>query len=140
MHTGEPALDPPKYLGLDVHLAARVMAAGNGGQVLLTRSTRDLVDAELVDLGEHRLKDIPDSVWLYQLGEGDFPPVRTLNNTNLPIPASSFLGREEELERGERLLEKARLLTVSGPGGVGKTRFAIELASRCAIQRSSWNR
>jgi predicted ATPase len=130
MHTGEPGLDPPKYLGMDVHLAARVMAAGNGGQVLLTSSTRELVDSELVDLGEHRLKDIPEPVWLYQLGEGDFPPVCSLNNTNLPIPASSFLGREEELERGERLLEKARLLTVSGPGGVGKTRFAIELASR----------
>ena len=130
MHTGEPGLDPPKYLGMDVHLAARVMAAGNGGQVLLTRSTRELVDAELVDLGEHRLKDIPDPVWLYQLGEGDFPPVRGLNNTNLPLPASSFLGRAEELERAERLLEGARLLTVSGPGGVGKTRFAIELASR----------
>jgi predicted ATPase len=130
MHTGEPGLDPPKYLGMDVHLAARVMAAGNGGQVLLTRSTRELVDSELVDLGEHRLKDIPDPVWLYQLGAGDFPPVRGLNNTNLPLPASSFLGREEELEHAERLLEKARLLTVSGPGGVGKTRFALELASR----------
>ncbi len=129
MHTGEPGLDPPKYLGMDVHLAARVMAAGNGGQVLLTRSTRELVDSELVDLGEHRLKDIPDPVWLYQLGDGDFPPVRSLNSTNLPVPASSFLGREEELERAERLLEDARLLTVSGPGGVGKTRFAIELAS-----------
>jgi predicted ATPase len=130
MHTGEPGLDPPKYLGMDVHLAARVMAAGNGGQVLLTRSTRELVDSELVDLGEHRLKDIPDPVWLYQLGEADFPPVRTLSTTNLPLPASSFLGREEELEHAERLLEDARLLTVSGPGGMGKTRFAIELASR----------
>ncbi|MDX6479877.1 MAG: hypothetical protein QOG85_387 [Gaiellaceae bacterium] len=130
MHTGEPALDPPKYLGMDVHLAARVMAAGSGGQVLLTRSTRELVDSELVDLGEHRLKDIPDPVWLYQLGDGDFPPIRGLGNTNLPVPASSFLGREEELEHAERLLEEARLLTVRGPGGVGKTRFAIELASR----------
>jgi predicted ATPase len=130
MHTGEPGLDPPKYLGMDVHLAARVMAVGHGGQVLLTRTTRELVDSELADLGEHRLKDIPDLVWLYQLGEGDFPPVRSLNNTNLPVPASSFLGREKELEHAERLLEEARLLTVSGPGGVGKTRFAIELASR----------
>ena len=130
MHTGEPGLDPPNYVGMDVHLAARVMAVGYGGQVLLTRSSRELVDAELVDLGEHRLKDIPDPIWLYQLGDGEFPPLKSLNNTNVPTPASSFLGRASEIEEAERLLPDCRLLTVSGPGGVGKTRFAIELAAR----------
>jgi predicted ATPase len=130
VHTGEPGLDPPKYVGLDVHLAARVMSVGHGGQVLLTRATRDLLDAELVDLGEHRLKDIVDPVWLYQLGRGVFPPLKSLNNTNLPTPASSFLGRESELDEADRLIADCRLLTVSGPGGAGKTRFAIELASR----------
>ncbi|HLX31175.1 MAG TPA: adenylate/guanylate cyclase domain-containing protein [Gaiellaceae bacterium] len=130
VHTGEPGLDPPKYVGIDVHLAARVMAAGHGGQTLLTRATRDLLDLDARDLGEHRLKDIPEPVRLYQLGEGDFAPLRTLSNTNLPIPLSSFLGRERELEQAEGLLEEVRLVTISGPGGAGKTRFAIELASR----------
>jgi predicted ATPase/class 3 adenylate cyclase len=130
IHTGEPGLDPPKYVGMDVHLAARVMSAGHGGQVLVSRATRDLVDTGLVDLGEHRLKDIVDPVWLYQLGAGEFPPLKSLNNTNLPTPASSFLGREPELAKADELLSNARLLTVSGPGGAGKTRFAIELASR----------
>jgi predicted ATPase/class 3 adenylate cyclase len=115
---------------LDVHLAARVMSVGHGGQVLVTRAARDRAEAELVDLGEHRLKDIPDPVWLYQLGKGEFPPLKSLNNTNLPTPASSFLGREPELEEAGHLLAGCRLLTVSGPGGAGKTRFAIELASR----------
>jgi predicted ATPase/class 3 adenylate cyclase len=130
IHTGEPGLDPPKYVGMDVHLAARVMSVGHGGQVLVTRSARDLVDEELLDLGEHRLKDIVDPVWLYQLGQGEFPPLKSLNNTNLPTPASSFLGRESELDEADRLIADCRLLTVSGPGGAGKTRFAIELASR----------
>ncbi len=130
LNTGEPGLDPPKYVGMDVHVAARVMSVGYGGQVLLSQATRELVDVELKDLGEHRLKDIADPVWLYQLGKGEFPPLKSLNNTNLPTPASSFLGRDVELEEADRLLSRGRLLTVSGPGGAGKTRFAIELASR----------
>jgi predicted ATPase len=129
IHTGTPGLDPPKYVGLDVHLAARVMSVGYGGQVLLSRATRELLSGEVLDLGEHRLKDFPDPVWLYQLGKDAFPPLRSLNNTNLPTPASSFLGREVELERAGGLLERSRLITISGPGGAGKTRFAIELAS-----------
>ena len=130
VHTGDPGLDPPKYVGLDVHMAARIMSAGNGGQVLLSRASRDLVEVALRDLGEHRLKDIPDPVWLYQLGDGEFPPLRSLNNTNLPTPASSFLGREPQLDEADLLLAGCRLLTVSGPGGAGKTRFALELVSR----------
>jgi hypothetical protein len=130
IHTGKPGLDPPKYVGMDVHTAARIMSAGHGGQVLLSKASRDLVGAELRDLGEHRLKDILEPVWLYQLGDGDFPPLRTLNNTNLPTPPSSFLGREAELEEAAQLLADCRLLTIGGPGGAGKTRFAIELASR----------
>ncbi len=130
VHTGEPGLDPPKYVGMDVHLAARIMSVGHGGQVLLSRTTRALVDTEVLDLGEHRLKDIDRPVRLYQLGREAFPPLRSLNNTNLPVPASSFLGREAELAEAEQLLAEARLLTVTGTGGTGKTRFAIELASR----------
>jgi class 3 adenylate cyclase len=74
VHTGELGLDPPKYVGMDVHLAARVMSAAHGGQVVLTRSTRDLVDVELKDLGEHRLGDIGRPLGLYQLGGAPFPP------------------------------------------------------------------
>jgi predicted ATPase len=129
LHTGEPLLDPPKYVGRDVHLTARVMAAGHGGQVLLTRATRALVDADVRDLGEHRLKDFDEPVSLFQLGDQTFPPLRTISNTNLPRPASSFLGREAELAEAEELLTSTRLLTIAGPGGTGKTRFSIELVS-----------
>ena len=93
------------------------MSAGHGGQALLTRQTRNLVGSGCKDLGEHRLKDIPDPLWLYQLGDGEFPPLRSLNNTNLPTPASAFVGREPELDEAGRLLAACRLLTISGPGG-----------------------
>jgi predicted ATPase/class 3 adenylate cyclase len=130
IHTGEPAVDSPKYVGVDVHRAARIMSVGHGGQALLSKSTRELVQAETSDLGEHRLRDLDGSVWLYQLGNGRFPPLRSLNNIDLPIPASSFHGREQELEEGRALLASSRFLTITGPGGTGKTRFAIELAQR----------
>jgi predicted ATPase len=130
VHTGEPALDPPKYLGLDVHLAARVMAAGHGGQVLLTLATRDLVEVSTRDLGEHRLKDFEGPVALCQLGDRPFPPLRTIANTNLPRPASSFVGREREMRELVSLLrDGARFVTLTGPGGSGKTRLALEAAA-----------
>jgi predicted ATPase len=132
VHTGQPQLTDEGYVGLDVHAGARVAACAHGGQVVLTKRTRDLVDAtfRFRDLGEHRLKDLDEAVWLYQLGDELFPPLKSLSNTNLPIPASSFLGRETELAEAQALLHDTRLLTVSGPGGTGKTRFSIELASR----------
>jgi predicted ATPase/class 3 adenylate cyclase len=132
VHTGEPQLTDEGYVGLDVHAGARVAACAHGGQVVLTKHTRDLTDAtfRLRDLGEHRLKDLDEVVWVYQLGDDLFPPLKSLSNTNLPVPASSFLGREAELAEAQALLDDTRLLTVSGPGGTGKTRFSIELASR----------
>lgn len=132
IHTGEPGVDPPTYVGLEVHKAARIMSAGHGGQVLLSQVTRELVDAEDVrDLGEHRLKDFDDPVRLFQLGLVEFPPLKTLNNTNLPSPGSSFLGRERELAEITSLLRDGggRLVTLTGPGGSGKTRLAIEAAA-----------
>jgi predicted ATPase len=129
IHTGEPGLDPPKYVGLDVHMAARVMAAGHGGQVVLTSATRELVDTPLRDLGEHRLKDFERPVALYQLGEHPFPPLKTIANTNLPRPASSFIGREHEIREVMSLLSSSRLVTLLGAGGSGKTRLAIEAAA-----------
>ena len=97
--------------------------------MLLSSATAGLVELPVSDLGEHRLKDIPDAVSIFQLGEESFPPLRTISNTNLPRPASSFVGREavmgEVLGRIER---GARLLTLTGPGGTGKTRLALEVA------------
>jgi predicted ATPase len=129
IHTGEPGLDPPKYVGLDVHRAARIMAAGYGGQVLLSQATRELIGVEASDLGEHRLKDFAEPVSIFQLGSARFPPLKTISNTNLPRPASSFVGRAKEIEEVLSLLRGgARLLTLTGPGGSGKTRLALEAA------------
>ena len=130
IHTGSPGLDPPKYVGMDVHFAARVMSSAHGGQVVLSKATADLVDVEVGELGEHRLKDIAEAIPLFQLGDGSFPPLKTISNTNLPRPASSFLGRERELQEViSRIEQGARLLTLTGPGGTGKTRLALEAAS-----------
>jgi predicted ATPase len=130
LHTGSPQVGREGYVGEDVHLAARIAAAGHGGQVLVSQATRTLVDCQLADLGEHRLKDFSQPVWIFQLGRERFPPLKTISNTNLPRPASSFVGREREVaEVVELLQDGARLVTLSGPGGSGKTRLAIESAA-----------
>jgi predicted ATPase/class 3 adenylate cyclase len=130
LHTGPAHLGAEGYVGLDVHRGARIAAAGHGGQVLLSRDTRTLAQDDVVDLGEHRLKDFAEPVWIFQLGQGRFPPLRTISNTNLPRPASSFVGRAKEVaEVSAFLQDSARLLTLTGPGGSGKTRLAIEAAS-----------
>src|SRR5439155_12553482 len=118
------------WVGEDVHLGARVAATGHGGQVVLTKATRDLLDgADVRDLGEHRVKDFDEPVWIFQLGDETFPPLKTISNTNLPRPASSFVGRQREVGEVAALLrEGARLVTLTGPGGSGKTRLAIEAA------------
>jgi predicted ATPase/class 3 adenylate cyclase len=130
VHTGEPVLDSPKYVGADVHKAARIMSSAHGGQVLLSGATRELVDANALDLGKHRLKDFAEPVSLFQLGAGRFPPLRTISNTNLPVPLASFVGREHEVAEVVSLVrgESERLVTLAGPGGTGKTRLAIEAA------------
>jgi predicted ATPase/class 3 adenylate cyclase len=138
LHTGEPRLTEEGYIGIDVHKGARIAAVGHGGQVLLSSATRALVDAEVRDLGPHRLKDLSAPERIFQLEiEGlprDFPPLRTLDagSTNLPASRTSFVGRSEELEAIDRLLSDpgCRLLTLLGPGGVGKTRLALEAAGR----------
>jgi predicted ATPase/class 3 adenylate cyclase len=141
IHTGEPALDPPKYVGMDVHRAARIMSSAHGGQVVVSPSTVGLLEpgsVGLVELGPHRLKDLSQPIPLYQLavdGLGqDFPPLKTLYRSNLPVPATPFLGREAELaEVVDRLLDPdTRLLTLTGPGGTGKTRLALQAAAEVA--------
>src|SRR3954447_25837098 len=85
VHTGEPLVTDEGYVGIDVHRAARIAAAGHGGQVLVSQATRELVDANgLVDLGEHRLKDLAVPERIYQLGAGSFPPLKSLHRNNLP--------------------------------------------------------
>jgi predicted ATPase len=130
LHTGTPHLTGEGYVGEDVHLGARLAAAGHGRQVLLSAATRAHVGGELTDLGEHRLKDFAEPVWIFQLGLERFPPLKTVSNTNLPRPASSFVGRERELAELTALLQDgARFVTLTGPGGTGKTRLAIETAA-----------
>ena len=131
IHTGEPVVTEEGYVGVDVHRAARIMGAGHGGQVLLSETTRQLLDAAatLRDLGEHRLKDLTAPQRVYQLGDGNFPPLRTLHQTNLPIQPSPLVGRERELEEAGALVRSHRLLTLTGPGGSGKTRLALQLAA-----------
>src|SRR5215213_3942617 len=130
LHTGTPHLTAEGYVGEDVHLGARIAAAGHGGQVLLSKQTRALIEEAVVDLGEHRVKDFPEPVWIFQLGEERFPPLKTISNTNLPRPAASFVGRRRETaEVVELFRDGARLVTLSGPGGSGKTRLAIEAAA-----------
>ena len=130
LHTGTPLLTDEGYVGDDVHRAARIAAAGHGGQVLVSSSTAQLVERDLRDLGEHRLKDLSAPERIYQLGNADFPALKSLYRTNLPVPATPFLGRERELSEVVELLstEDARLLTLTGPGGTGKTRLALQAA------------
>ncbi len=132
VHSGEPLLGEEGYVGIDVHRAARVMAAGHGGQVLVSEATRRLAgeELELLDLGPQRLKDMTEPERLYQLGRQEFPPLRTLNQTNLPVTSSPLLGRERELaELMELCADGARVVTVTGPGGTGKTRMALQVAA-----------
>ncbi len=138
VHTGSPRVRGRDYWGIDVHYAARLCSAANGGQVLVSEATAALVDAhQLEDLGEHALKDFPAPRRVYHLvvgglGSDRFAQVRTLRagRTNLPDQLSSFLGREQELAEVCRLLETHRLVTLAGPGGAGKTRLALAAAAR----------
>ncbi len=143
IHTGEPTVTAEGYVGIDVHRVARVMSAGHGGQVLLTQSTRDLLPEELSDavslrdLGEHRLKDLTQPQRLYQLVipglENDFPALKTLEGrpTNLPIQPTVLIGREQQVKEAVALLrrEGIRLVTLTGPGGTGKTRLSLQVAA-----------
>ena len=139
LHTGEGLKVGDNYGGLDVHRAARISAAGHGGQILVSGTTRALVEATLpgdttlIDLGEHRLKDIELPERLFQISiEGlpqSFPPPRTVDArpNNLPVSLTTFIGREREVGAIAKLVEECRLVTLTGPGGTGKTRLSIEV-------------
>src|SRR2546423_7750878 len=129
VHTGELQLTGEGYAGRELPRAAQIAASGHGGRVVVSAATWGLVDEELIELGEHHLKDFDEPVALFQLGSQRFPPLKTISNTNLPRPASSFIGRERELRELLHTIRGARLVTLTGPGGSGKTRLAIEAAA-----------
>jgi predicted ATPase/class 3 adenylate cyclase len=139
IHTGTPRLTDEGYVGPDVHRAARIAAAGHGGQILVSSSTASLVESDrLRDLGDHRLKDLAAPERIYQLGGDSFPPLTSLQRTNLPIPATLFLGRQRELNEVSGLLASGdvRLLTLTGPAGAGKTRLALQAAAEASDRYS----
>jgi predicted ATPase/class 3 adenylate cyclase len=145
LHTGEAHVRGADQLDhAPINRCARVRAAAHGGQVLVTKATRDLVDGRLGSglglkrLGEFRLRDLADPELIYQLTHADlqldFPPIRTVaeRTGNLPLQVSSFIGRARELEQIAGALGEARLVTLTGAGGVGKTRLALQAAGQVA--------
>jgi predicted ATPase/class 3 adenylate cyclase len=144
LHTGEAHLAGDDFGGFDVNRAARIAAVGHGGQIVLSDTTRALVDGDLPpgasirDLGRHALRDVPQPERLFQLDAPglptEFPPLRTGTATtgNLPPRLTSFIARDAELRELAAVLDAGRLVTITGPGGVGKTSLAIELARLCA--------
>jgi predicted ATPase len=145
LHTGEARVRSSGRVDhAPINRCARVKAAGHGGQVLVTKTTRDLVDGRLGGefglkrLGEFRLRDLSQPELIYQLTHAglpaEYPPIRTVAERpgNLPVPVSSFIGRERELEQTVAALGRARVVTLTGAGGVGKTRLGLQAAAQAA--------
>lgn len=140
LHTGDAELRSGHYVGSPLYRCARLLATAHGGQVLISRATEELVvdrlpdGASMLDLGQHRLRDLSRLEHIYQLQHADlahaFPPLKSIEQvrTNLPVPLTSFVGRQSEVEALRKLIREARLITLVGPGGVGKTRLAIQVA------------
>jgi len=144
LHTGEPRRGPEGYVGIDVVRASRICGVAHGGQILVSQLTRDLLaDAGIatVDLGRHRLKDIAEQERLYQLvAEGlqdSFPPPRTLGGATLPALHHRLVGRQSDLAEIQALLARpdVRLVTITGAGGAGKSRLALEAAASAALEQ-----
>lgn len=147
IHTGEPELGDEGYIGLDVHVAARICSAAHGGQVVVSRATRDVAGDDLGErasfrsLGSHRLKSVQAPQLLFQLVapglEENFPPLATLGGATLPALHHRLVGRRRDLTEVQALLGRAdvRLVTITGPGGAGKSRLALEAAAAAAVER-----
>ena len=148
IHTGTAQLkDDGQYTGYAaLATTQRVMSAGHGGQILLSGATRELVrdmlspDAELIDLGETRLKDLMRPEHVYQLTASGlpttFPPLKTLDSfpNNLPRQLTTFIGREKEIAQVQKELQSHRVVTLTGSGGAGKTRLSLEVGAACLEQ------
>jgi predicted ATPase/class 3 adenylate cyclase len=141
VHTGQGSLGGDNYVGLDVHKASRIANCGNGAQILLSDTTAHLVEDRLPDgvtvrtLGRYRLSGFPSAVPIHQLewpgSPGEYPELRAPRaESRVPVPLSDFIGREEEISRALAVLGESRLVTLTGPGGTGKTRLSLELARR----------
>ncbi|HEX2180310.1 MAG TPA: tetratricopeptide repeat protein, partial [Actinomycetota bacterium] len=140
IHTGEARIIEGNYRGIDVHRAARIAAAGHGGQILASDTTRALVEGSqgepvtFTDLGDHRLKELEQPERLFQIRApgliSSFPPPRSTDSrpNNLTAPVSSFIGRERELRDIKKQVRDNRLVTLTGPGGTGKSRLAVQVA------------
>ena len=147
IHTGEPELGEEGYIGMDVVIASRICAAAHGEQIVVSRATRDMAGDETLprtsfrELGRHRLKDVPGAAQLFQLRgpdlREDFPPLKTLSATSLPALHHRLVGRDDALAKVEGLLaaHSTRLVTITGPGGAGKSRLALEVAAAAALER-----
>jgi predicted ATPase/class 3 adenylate cyclase len=138
VHTGEGTLQGDHYVGIDVHRAARIGSVGHGGQIVVSAATHALTrqreEMWFTDLGEHRFKDLDEPERLYQLtvpGLPDtFPALRShIRPNNLPVQLTAFVGREAEVAAARELLSQSRLVTLYGPGGIGKTRLALQVAA-----------
>jgi hypothetical protein len=133
LHTGEAELRQGDYFGTAVNRTARLAAVGHGGQILCSAVTAGLTEGELglLDLGEHRLRDLDRPMHVFQVGNGSFPALRSLSafSGNLPVQLTSFVGRLKELASVAKGFEVARLVTLTGTGGVGKTRLAVQAAA-----------
>ena len=141
LHSGRAEERDGDYFGSSVNRAARLMGVGHGGQILVSHATEELVrdalpvDTGLLDVGEHRLRDLAEPMWVFQVAHPDlprkFPPIRSLDALpgNLPVQLTSFVGREEELAGLAKELDEWRLVTLTGTGGVGKSRLALQVAA-----------
>jgi predicted ATPase len=147
IHTGEPEVGEEGYVGLDVHIAARICSAAHGGQIVVSRSTREFVGESALEalsfrpLGSHRLRDVASPQPLFQLVapgvEEAFPPLQTLAGATLPALHHRLVGRSRDLAAIAALISRpdVRLVTITGPGGAGKSRLALEVAGAAAVER-----
>ncbi len=140
LHTGEASERGGDYFGPAVNLTARLMATAHGGQIVCSRSTAGLADSSLTlrSLGEHRLRDLAAAQQVFQVGEGTFPPLRSVDAvpSNLPTMRTELVGRSDQIASLTSLLEHERLLTLTGVGGVGKTRLGLGRGCGCCPQLS----